>query len=123
MLLDLLDEHRGAFEFDWRSRFHLGVESIPTVIDWAEACRLVEVLMTDPSSQLAAAFMGWTHASTREELTLRDLYDMQHQSKSKRKPKKLPRPWDRPPKRHGAGTSLSIAAYEALKDKLSPGTS
>lgn len=120
-LLELIDEHQGAFEYDWRSRFHLGVDSIPNVIAWDEADRLVERLLVDPTSHLAASLMGWAYPVSRADLTMRELFDLQHRSKSKRKPQPFPRPWDLPPKRLGVGTSMTVAAYEAIKENLSRG--
>lgn len=116
MLLGLLDEHRGAFEYDWRNRFHVGASVIGWEMSWGEAVRLVEVLASDPSSMLGAAMAGWQYPLTRGELTLRDLYDLQHKSKAKRKPKPYPRPWDAKPKQ--IGTSLSVAEYEAIKTAM-----
>jgi len=84
-------------------------------MSYGEAWRLMEILIADPSSQLAAAVAGWAYPVTRAELTLRDLYDLQHRSKSRRKPKPYPRPWDPQPKQIGKGTSVSIAEYEAIK--------
>lgn len=82
---------------------------------WSEAHRLTEILLNDPSSQIGAAVAGWQYPLSRGDLTLRDLYDLQHRSKAKRKPKPLPRPWDAPAKRIGSGTSLAISEYEAIK--------
>ena len=52
-------------------------------------------------------------------MTLRDLYDVQLMSKSKRKPKPYPRPWDEKPQHIGAGTSLTIEQFRAVKANLS----
>lgn len=86
---------------------------------WAEAYRLTEILLNDPSSQVAAAVAGWRYPLSRGDLTLRDLYDLQHKSKAKRKPAPYPRPWDVEPKRYGAGTRLTATEYRALREQAS----
>ena len=45
---------------------------------WGEAWRLMDVLLTDPSSHVAAAVAGWDYPLSREDITMRDLYDLQH---------------------------------------------
>ena len=88
-------------------------------MSYGEALRLITVLAGDPSSQTAAALGGWAHPITRTDSTLRDLYDLQHISKAKRKPEPYPRPWDERPTHTGAGTSLTIAEYRAIRAGLS----
>jgi hypothetical protein len=83
-------------------------------MDWGEVYRLTLILASDPSSQVAAAFAGWRHPLSWESAALRDLYDLQHASKSKRRPKPYPRPWDRSQK-HGEGTRLSAEEFEAIR--------
>ena len=61
--------------------------------DYGEAFRLAHVLSRDPSSAVAASVQGWQYPLSRDAMTLADLFDLQHQSKSKRKPKAYPRPW------------------------------
>jgi hypothetical protein len=96
-LLDLLAEHRGAFEYDWRTRFQLSVRVIGTkAMTYGEAWRQTFILMGDPSSQIAAALGGWDHPVDRADLVLRDLYDLQHakaMAGSKKNAKPYPRPW------------------------------
>lgn len=97
-LLDLIEEHRGAVEYDWRSRFHLGLDSLPESMGWDEAARLALLLRSDPSSAIAAALEGWEFAASREALALYDLFDLEHEVNSKRKPKPHPgRPWAEKP--------------------------
>jgi len=60
---------------------------------WGEALRLVRILTLDPSSQAAAAVAEWDHPISREAVILADLYDLQHQSKSKKKVTPYPRPF------------------------------
>lgn len=85
-------------------------------MSYGEAIRLARVLASDPSSEIAAALSGWSHSLSRTDVTLRDLYDLQHASKSQRKPQPYPRPWDERPL--GQGTSLTIAEYRELRDSI-----
>lgn len=90
-------------------------------MSYGEAIRLASVLAGDPSSQVSAALGGWAHPISRADITLRDLYDLQHISKAKRKPKPYPRPWDEQPKRTGRGTSLTVEQYRALRGSITEG--
>ena len=98
-------EHRAAFEYDWRARFHLPLHKVGSnAMRWGEAYRLALLLARDPSSALGAALAGWEYPLSREALTLADLYDLQHTSKVKRRPRPYPRPWaDKERKRTGTG--------------------
>lgn len=120
MLLDLLDRFRGAFEYDWWTRFGFGPDDIGRVMSWATAYRMVEILKEDGSSQLGAKLAGWQYTATRAELTLRDLYDLQHKSKAKKghTPKPYPRPWDAPRRVIGRGTSLTISEFQAIRASM-----
>lgn len=119
MLLDLAEKHRGAVEYDWRTRFHIGFHSVPLGMSWGEAWRMVQILLADPSSHLGAEFRQWDYPISREDMTLRTLYDLQHQSKAKRRNvPPLSRPWLLSSKRLGAGTRMSIAEFEAMKARL-----
>lgn len=62
-------------------------------MSWGEALRLAQGLATDPSSMLGSSLAGWEHPVSREALVLMDLFDLQHISKSKRRPPPYPRPW------------------------------
>jgi hypothetical protein len=117
-LVDLIDEHRTAFDYDWRTRFHLGVDDIPATVGWDEAWRLFTVLALDPSSQIAAALAGWQQPVSREDLTIRDLFDLQHKAQSSRRPKPYPRPWDKVERRKFGGPGVSISEFEAAKRRL-----
>ena len=76
-LLDLIEEHRGALEYDWRLRFGLPLSAVGASMDYGEAMRLVGILVHDPSSQIAAAVNGWDFPITRETLAVLDLYDLE----------------------------------------------
>ena len=90
-------------------------------MSFGEAIRLTSVLASDPSSHVAAALGGWAYPLSWGDITLRDLYDVQLASKSKRKPKPYPRPWDERPERTGAGTSMTVEEFRALKAKITEG--
>jgi hypothetical protein len=85
---------------------------------YGEAFRLVTILAADPSSQIAARLGGWVHPITRADMTMRDLFDLQHASKSKHRPDPYPRPWDEQDKHTGAGTAMTVAQYRAARASI-----
>lgn len=93
-LLELIDRHRGAFEYDWRTRFGVALSDVPQRMTYGEAWRLLKQLQQDTSSHVAAALAGWSHPWPREAFVLADLFDLQHRAKAKKghKPKPYPRP-------------------------------
>ena len=92
-LLELIEEHRPAIRYDWRTRFHRGLnESVPDDIGWSEAIDLVRVLRGDPSSYTAASLEGWDYPLDRQGWMLADLIDVQGSSKAGKKWKSYPRP-------------------------------
>lgn len=115
-LADLIDAHRGAFEYDWRTRFGKPLAIVGRSMTWGEAYRLTQQITMDPSSHVAAAVAGWDHAIPREVLVLMDLFDLQHASKSKRKPKPYPRPWSKDRRKLG-GARLTREQLRAILDK------
>lgn len=93
-LADVIAKHRGAFEYDWRARFNVPLHKVGSkAMRWGEAYRLALLLAQDPGTQVAAAVAGWVHPLAREALVLADLYDLQHMSKAKKRPRAYPRPW------------------------------
>lgn len=83
---------------------------------WAEAYRLMVELCRDPSSHVCVALAGWAHPTSYAAMTLADLFDLQHKSKSgKRRPKPYPRAWDPAPIRHGSRT-VDIAEWKRMKE-------
>ncbi len=93
-LILLIGEHRAAFDYDWRSRFHLPADSIGREMPWDEAVRLTRLMRADPSTHIAAAVEKWEHPVTREALILMDVFDLEHAVNSKKTPKPHPgRPW------------------------------
>lgn len=115
-LLDLIEEHRGPLEYDWRARFGLPLSVVGTdAMTWGEAARLVTILASDPSSMTAASVGGWDYPTTREALVMMDLFDLQHMSKSKKKPKPYPRPWKAAAARTRVGrTSMTTEQIDAV---------
>lgn len=75
-LVDLIDEHRAEFDYDWRSRFHLPVDDIGYGMAWDEALRLTGRLRRDPSSWVCAAIEAWDFPIDRAALATLDLFDL-----------------------------------------------
>lgn len=108
-LVELVDAHRGAFEYDWRARFHLPLTVLGRSMPWGEAVRLTRQLSRDWSTAVGAAIGGWDYPMDRAAIVLADLYDLQHATKSKRKITPYPRPWDSDRRKtYGNKTSLTI---------------
>lgn len=83
-------------EYDFRERFGFALDDIGgRRMSWGEVIRLLTILRQDPGSQFCASLERWTHAASREWTMLAQLYDLQHMSKSKKKPDPWPRPWDK----------------------------
>lgn len=95
-----MDEHAGAFEYDWRTRFRLPLTVAGTSrMRWPEVWRLFEQLAEDPSSHVGAALQGWTYPASRELLALSDLYDLTtavNVDTRRGQPQKYLRPWPAP---------------------------
>lgn len=125
-LLELLDEHRGALQYDFRARFQLSVDTIGEGVDWEESVNLVRILRADPSSMTAAALEGWDHPISREAAVLMDLFDLEHSSKAKKKPKPHPgRPWKQgggEVKKHGDRAGRTREQVLALLGRNQDGT-
>lgn len=85
-------------------------------MDWAEAYRLMAELCRDPSSHVAVALAGWARPTSDAAMVLADLFDLQHRSKSKRKPKPYPRAWDRPPIQHGGNRTVTVEEWKRMKE-------
>lgn len=74
-----MDAHRGAFEYDWRTRFRLPLTTVGRSMGFGEAVRLTHALASDPTSQVCAALAGWDYPVTHESIVLMNLYDLEHQ--------------------------------------------
>lgn len=57
---------------------------------WGEAVRLAGILSGDPSSQVAAAVLGWDYPLSREAFIGLDQFDLAHWVASGKKPKPHP---------------------------------
>jgi hypothetical protein len=75
---------------------------------------LVQMLRLDPTSRMYASIAGWNHPVTREAMVLMDLYDLQHASKSKRRPKPYPRPWPLASKKLGGKKTVRRSVTDVL---------
>lgn len=76
-LLDLIEEHPGAFAYDWRTRFHLPLSAaLDGSMTWHEAWLLTRELASDPTSRVAMAINGWDTPWSRESAILADTYDL-----------------------------------------------
>lgn len=92
-VLELIEDHKAAFVYDFRDRFGLGLRDLGTTVPWVEVVYLVAVLLRDPSSWLQTSVAGWHHPISYEWAVLAGTYDLHAQVNSKRKPKPYPRPW------------------------------
>ena len=93
-LLDLIEEHRAAIRYDWRTRFGRGLdESVPDDIGWDEALDLVRVLRSDPSTMLAASVEKWEHPLSRTDAILMDVWDLEYAKAGAKKRERYPRPF------------------------------
>jgi hypothetical protein len=85
---------------------------------WGEALRLTRILAGDPSSQIAASVAEWEHPISREDMTLRDIFDLQHKAAGAKRPKPYPRPWpDKTKRTFGGGTRMTVAELRAILDE------
>ncbi len=108
-VVEILDDHRAAFVYDFRHRFGLGLNDLGTTVPWDEVVYLVSVLIRDPSSWLQTSINNWHHPVSYEWAALAAQYDLHAQVNSKRKPKPYPRPW----KDAGAGTRKGTPRADA----------
>jgi len=115
-LLELIEGHRPAFEYDWRTRFRLPLSDIGEGMTWGEALRHTITLSADPSSQVCVSINGLAFAASREYLALLTLnanYVARHTEKRARF-RMAPDPFEAPPKRYGS--PMSKAALRLVLD-------
>jgi hypothetical protein len=110
----LIDTHRGAFEYDWRTRCGEPLSAVGRSTSWGEAIRLTQKLITDPSTQVAAAMNGWDYPVSWDAIVAMNHFDLIHQiawaqgGRKGPKPKPYPRPWpDRRRETLKAGAGVS----------------
>ena len=92
-VLQILEDYKHAFTYDFRTRFGLGLADLGDEVPWPEVVSLVSVLLSDPTSWLQAAKAKWEHPISYEWTLAAATYDLLAQVNSKRKPKPWPRPW------------------------------
>ena len=116
-LLDLIEEHRSAFAYDWRTRFGLSVSSVGDAMTFGEAWLLTLELVRDPSSHVAAAVGGLTFPVSQEWLAIKVLVDNYVASKTQKRAKlqTLHDPTAAPPRRWGS--PMSKDALRAVLDE------
>ena len=107
-LLDLIRDHRGALEYDLRSRLHLALTDIGRAVSWGEGCRLVRELLIDPGTHLFAAVAGWEHPVSHEWLVLVSLRNAFVRANFK-DPDRWPVPWP-----SDAAVRIGTAAEQVL---------
>ena len=96
-LLQLIEEHPAEFTHDWRTRFGLPLSALfDGTVSWTEAHYLASVLLSDPTSQLAAAAAGWDHPWSYEAMVLADLYDLFLAANTDRRKRGSMKPYKRP---------------------------
>jgi hypothetical protein len=90
-------------------------------MSYGEAWRLTLQLMADPTSHVAAAVQGWEFPASWEYLALADLIDVTIAvNRDGKGPAQKPyrRPWIKPTRAIGEGTSLTVPQYRALRARL-----
>ena len=92
-LLDLIEEHYAALAYDWRTRFHMGIDEVPERMGWREAIAHARTLRSDPGSMLAAAMEGWEYPFPRELAATIDLFDLQYAKTGAKDRKPYQRPF------------------------------
>ncbi|MCY7286678.1 MAG: hypothetical protein LH624_00095 [Cryobacterium sp.] len=116
-----MDEQRGPLEYDFRTRFHRGLDEVPKRIGWGEALRLVTILRADPGSMLAAALEGWDYPLPRAEAIAMDQYDLAYAATGTKKRQPYPRPFKRDGERTKRGDAGGRTSAQVLA-LLRPGT-
>jgi len=117
-LLDLIEEHRSAFEYDWRTRFSVGLHAIgSSVMSWGEAYRLSLVLIEDPSSRVGAAVADLRGPVSPESLALYGIARNYVAVNTETKPK-LFAPDDPLAKRPRPRAQLSVTEVDAIFQRM-----
>lgn len=114
--LGLIAAHRGALEYDWRTKFGMPLSAVGRDMSITEAARQVRQLLTEPSSHTYAALHEWDYPLSQESMAVLLLADLFGQVNFK-KWKPLERPWKTREVEHLGKTDLSqeevIAALRA----------
>jgi len=93
-VLELIEDYKPAFVYEFRARFHLGLADLGTTVPWEEVIYLVAVTMSDPTSWLQAAKHNWSPPIDYNWTLAAATYDLLATVNSKKKPKPWPRPWN-----------------------------
>lgn len=117
-LLDLIDRHRGAFEYDWRTRFGVALRDVGADMSWGEGWRLALHLAGDPSTAVGAAVGRLQYPVTREFLVTADVFDLLHKVNAKHTPKPYPRPWKRMESARVGGTKPPAMSQVSVRAVL-----
>lgn len=115
-LLELIEGHRSAFEYDWRTRLRLPLSQVGESMTWGEALRHTITLSADPSSHIGAAVNGLAFPATREYLALRTLNAnfVARYTEKRARFRSVPDPFETPPPRYG--TPMSKDSLRAVLD-------
>ena len=93
-VLEIIEDYKPAFVYEFRARFHLGLADLGTTVPWEEVIYLVAVTMSDPTSWLQASKHNWSHPIDYNWTLAAATYDLLATVNSKKKPKPWPRPWN-----------------------------
>lgn len=115
-VLELIEDHKSAFAYDFRNRFQISYKEIGKTIAFDEALHLVMILMQDPTAWLSASMRKWQYPASYEFIALAATYDIHAAVNSKNKPKPFPRPWDEPPVRKGNTTQNARKILAKARD-------
>lgn len=115
----MIEEHRSAFEYDWRTRFGAPLRSVFSgEMNWREAWDLTVELLRDPSSHVAAALAKMTYPFSREAAISADLYDLlvsvNVDPKRRGQVKPYPRPFSRAETKRSTSTASQVDIRKAL---------
>ena len=117
-LLDLIEGHRSAFEYDWRTRFSIPLSAIGTrAMSWGEAYRLALVLVEDQSSRVGAAVADLRGPVSPESLALYGIARNYVAVNTEPKPK-LFAPADPMAKRPRPRAQLSVTEVDAIFQRM-----
>lgn len=94
-VLEVIENHKAAFVYDYRQRFGVGLDDLGTKMPWNEVLLILSVLLRDPTSWLHTSIAKWHHPVSYDWTVAVATYDLLAQVYSKRKPKPYPRPWSK----------------------------
>ena len=119
-LLEIIEKHPLEIVRDFREKFHLSVNDIGVSVRYDEAGVLVMSLLKDPESWLHATIANWEYPVTREWVLFADLWDLQAQSKSKKRIKPYPRPFSDTKRYGGRAKNGKVRSRQEIEQLLRP---